>query len=83
MAFFPFFIFINKFSVLNRAKIVSKIVNEDFIINCSYNHLSSIYKNLNENEKELFLNELESLFYKMQFNGFHYIVITFLKKKNY
>lgn len=73
---------LDKFSVLNRAKIVSKIVNEDFIINCSYNHLSSIYKNLNENEKELFLNELESLFYKMQFNGFHYIVITFLKKKN-
>lgn len=73
---------LNNFSLSNRAKIVSEVTKEAFILGCNYNHLTSIYKNLNNEEKEMFIIELKRLFKQVKLNGFRYIVITFLKKNN-
>lgn len=69
-----------KFSLANRNRIVSIITKENFIINCGVQHLSKIYKNLYEEEKEKFLETLFLMFKQIKFNGFKYEVITFAKK---
>lgn len=71
---------LKNFSLSNRAKIVSIITSENFILNCGVQHLSSVYKNLYEEEKENFLKTLFSMFKKIKFNGFKYTIITFAKK---
>jgi len=73
---------LNKFSDFNRNRIVSIITKEDFIINCGFQHLSSIYKNLTKEEQTKFLDDLFDLYNKTKFNGFRYVVITFAKKNN-
>ena len=42
---------LDKFSEFNRNRIVSIITKEDFIINCGFQHLSAIYKNLDKEDK--------------------------------
>jgi hypothetical protein len=71
---------LKKFSISNRNRIVSIITHEDFIIKCGVQHLSGIYKNLYLEEKQKFLDNLFSIFKKIKFNGFKYVVITFSKK---
>lgn len=71
---------LKNFSLSNRAKIASIITSEDFILNCGVQHLSSVYKNLYEEEKENFLKILFLMFKKIKFNGFKYTIITFAKK---
>ena len=72
----------DKFSEFNRKRIVSIITKEDFIINCGFQHLSAIYKNLDKEDKIKFLENLFDLYKKIKFNGFRYVVITFAKKNN-
>ena len=71
---------LENFTANNRKRIISEIIDEKFLINCSFNHLGAIYKNLNSTEKQDFLLKLKKLCNEIKFNGFHYIVITFLKK---
>jgi len=73
---------LDKFSEFNRNRIVSIITKEDFIINCGFQHLSAIYKNLDKEDKIKFLENLFDLYKKIKFNGFRYVVITFAKKNN-
>ena len=71
---------LDKFNNTNRNKILSYVLTKDFIINSNVDYLCKIFKNLNEEEKRVFIMNLEKYYRIVKFNGFHYIIINFFKK---
>ena len=71
---------LSKFSADNRNKILDFVFAKNFIINSNTDYLYKIYTNLTNNEKEMFIKNLEDYFNLVKFNGFHYTVINFFKK---
>ena len=68
-------------NALNKAHIMTDLLNESFLCDCKSYFLTSIYEILPEEKKPNYLQQLESLARKVPFNIFHYRLLKAKSKK--
>lgn len=71
---------LGKFNLSNRNLIKSIITEYQFLRESNDYYMKKIYVNLDESERELYINTLIKISNETVYNGFHYSLIRFLKK---
>lgn len=72
---------LKNFDLENRSKILMHVLKRNFIIESNVDFLHKIYINLFIEEKEKYIDQILRYFNLIKFNGFHYIVVNFLKRE--
>lgn len=63
-----------------RMKLVSCYLDDDYLKSCRALCLEKIFKLLNKNDRQRFIQKLNSLSRKLIHNGFHYVLLNFYQK---